>query len=359
MGPSEHYLRHAWSAALAATPGPRRDNDLAVIGYSLARHGPAQDAAHPDRLAALDRFATLTARHPDYAMGWFNAGYANWSEGRRQQAAACFARAHDLLQGAPDSFDPWALYNHEQHHEPHGFKKACNDALFDLVRSGSDARARALVAASALYFLARFQESCGFLFEAYDLLCGATDLDPGRGEFARAAAIAADVLGYDGEALRHYERGVDLLPLDVEWRLRFVGFLARARLLERAKEELVAAVDLLRATKGSEALREHAKFLAAALSHLQCATPALAGLLLDQFAVAALPQLCTKVAETRDPRLEARIGELLAAQGKDAAAARWAAQCRRERQLSPGAAALLAAHRARSGAQSRAGAAPV
>lgn len=348
MGPSDHYLGHALAAAEVSTPGPRRDNDLAVIRYALARHGAGGDAR--GRAAAAAAFSALNLAHPRYAMGWFNTGYALWSEDRHDEASACFARAYDLLTSGGE-FDPWALYDHEQHREPHGFKKAWNDALFALVRTGDDQAARRLVAACCAFFLARDQERRGHLFEAYDLFGVAAETDPGRAEFARRAALAADVLGFTGEALHHFEQATGLLPLDVDWRLSYIDFLTRAGLLARSKQMLYEAVALLRATKGDAGMRERVRCLAAAMSHAHCRTPVLRELLHDRFATTALAQLCERLSASGDPRIEARVADLLAAQGKVAAAAEWAAQCRPEAELSPGNRQLLSDYRARLGRQ--------
>lgn len=321
MGPSDRYLPIALEALEHCEPGCRRQNDAAVIRYSLACHGSGQTAntLHD----ALRGFEDLVASSPDYTMAWFNTGYANWSDGDRRRAHVCFVKAYEMAQSPDVAFDAWALHNHEQHLGPQSFKKAYNDALLALIESGDERPVRHLIAATCAYYLSLYHHEEGRLLDAHQAIDSACKLDPKRGEFAKQAARSADILGKREDANQFYQKSVALLPMDFGNLLAAIDFHTRNGDLAIAKSLLHQSVQLIKSVKGSEHLKHELHFLAAAMSHIHLGTPVMQDLVSDRFANGAMAQLLTRGTDHLDPSVEARVHELLMMQGKTQAAADW------------------------------------
>jgi tetratricopeptide (TPR) repeat protein len=325
LGPRDEYLPAAVAFAAQATPGPRADNDRAVLlaSQALQRVKPTMKCAEGERVLAA--FEALTETHPRYAMGWFNRAYALRANDDHEAAAACFAQAYEILLDPTSDFDLWALYVREQDRQPQSFEKPILDARLALAGGASDESARRTLAGNCAFFIARQRRVEGRLHDALELLDAAATLDPVNTLFAKDAAHLADLLGECDLAERHYERALALRPLDVQCRLDAMSFCARTDRPHRALSILRETIGLSRAVKKHQRLHGDVQAMARTLQLGQGGLRALTGLPLDRFAADALAELCSSLGDPPDPRVLARVHELLHAQGKVEAAAEWAA----------------------------------
>ena len=321
LGPRAEYLPLAAAYAERAEPGPRRLNDLAVILTSQALQGAAADTGQ----RALQLFQTLTEEHPRYAVGWFNRAYALEVSQQTSAATECFCQAYELLvdPSADGEFDAWALYCREQDRQAQSFRKPLIDACLEIARGGRDERARQLIAANCAFFVGRSRRREGQWHEAAKLMNIASQLDPANSAVASNAAHLADLLGHYDDAARHYWRLLDIHPLDVPLRLAVVQFLLRQQQTRVALDLFRETIQLVPAVRRNNGLCDQLAAMSQMLSMNSKGLKALADLPLDRFANDAITELCSSMGDHPDPRVLARVHELLIAQGKHEAAEQW------------------------------------
>lgn len=320
LGLRTDYLPTAIRLAERAEPGPRQRNDLAVILTSQSFQG----AEPKEGERALLLFESLTRESPRYAMGWFNRAYALEVHQQAAEAATCYERAYELLMD-PEAgdFDLDALYCREQDYQLQGFKKPLLDARLRIALGASDAQARQILAANCAYVVSRHRRREGRLHEALQMLDIAGQLDPANSAVARDAARLADLLGENAEAARHHRRLLDLHPLDILIRLNAASFFARQRQEADAIRIVQAAIPLVTAIKSNIPLSDQVQATADALSIGESGLQAIEDLPFDRFATEAIAELYGSMGARPDPRIVARVHELLVAQGKHDAAKQW------------------------------------
>lgn len=217
----------SFSRAITLKPTPRAKTNLAVALSSFLFLKHKKDIAEEEIHDITLLLKEVISDNPRYVMAYFNLGLLFYRLDDYENALDAFNKVTELLEDGTGKLDPWCLHNRDYGLFNLILRLPLNKNLLLLLKKepNSENNIHNLYRFAALFFISLIHEERKDLYTSLETLRKAYNLFPSHGVIVKKMAHLLDMLGYREECLEMYEKATEMMPMDIELRLKKIKYL--------------------------------------------------------------------------------------------------------------------------------------
>ena len=221
-----HLIVDSFSRAITIKPTPRAKTSFAVALSSFMFLKGKNNIAKEEIHHVTSLLKEVISHNPGYVTAFFNLGLLYFRNEDYENALDAFSKVNKLLTDGSGKLDPWCLHNRDYGLFNLVLRLPLNRHLLLLLKKAPHAESNFnnLYQFAALFFISLIHEEQRDLFSSLDALRKANKLYPSNGIVVKKLVFLLDILGYRDECLEMYEKATEMMPMDVDLRIRKIKY---------------------------------------------------------------------------------------------------------------------------------------